>query len=116
VNYLDHDVAAHAFGPQDRAAFRALEFVDRSIRQIGRVLRRVPEHQYDLYILSDHGQAQSKPFAELTAGKPLERLLFDELLDPPTSSDIRLRRTSQPGSPMASWPTTSGGRGWASAS
>ena len=82
VNYLDHDVAAHAFGPQDRAAFRALEFVDRSIRQIGRILRRVPEHQYDLYVLSDHGQAQSKPFAELTAGKPLERLLFDELLDP----------------------------------
>jgi len=82
VNYLDYDVAAHAFGPQDRAAFRALEFVDRSIRQIGRILRRVPEHQYDLYVLSDHGQAQSKPFAELTAGKPLERLLFDELLDP----------------------------------
>ena len=82
VNYLDYDVAAHRFGPQDRAAFRSLEFVDRSIRQIGRILRRVPEHQYDLYVLSDHGQAQSKPFAELTAGKPLERLLFDELLDP----------------------------------
>jgi hypothetical protein len=82
VNYLDHDVAAHAFGPQDRAAFRALEFVDRSIRQIGRILRRVPEHQYDLYVLSDHGQALSKPFAELAAGNPFERLVFDELLDP----------------------------------
>jgi Type I phosphodiesterase / nucleotide pyrophosphatase len=82
VNYLDYDVAAHTFGPQDRAAFRSLEFVDRSIRQIGRILRRVPEHQYDLYILSDHGQAPSTPFAELTGGKPLERLLFDELLDP----------------------------------
>ena len=35
---------------------------------------------------------------------------------PPTSSDIRLRRTGQPGSPMASRPTTSGGRGWAGAS
>ena len=82
VNYLDYDVAAHAFGPQDRAAFRSLEFVDRSIRQICRILRRVPEHQYDFFLLSDHGQAQSTPFAELTGGKPLERLLFDELLDP----------------------------------
>ena len=117
VNYLDHDVAAHAFGPQDRAAFRALEFVDRSIRQIGRILRRVPEHQYDLYILSDHGQARSKPFAELTAGKPLERLLFDELLDPgaPRATSGSEGR-AKPGSPMASRPTTSGGRGWAGAS
>lgn len=82
VNYLDYDVAAHTFGPQDRAAFRSLEFVDRSIRRICRILRRVPEHQYDLFILSDHGQAQSTSFAELTRGKPLERLLFDEILDP----------------------------------
>ena len=82
VNYLDYDVAAHAFGPEDRAAFRSLEFVDRAIHQIGRVLRRVPEHQYDLFILADHGQAGSTPFADLTGGKPLERLLFDELLDP----------------------------------
>ena len=117
VNFLDHDVAAHAFGPQDRAAFRALEFVDRSIRQIGRILRRVPEHQYDLYVLSDHGQAQSKPFAELTAGKPARAPALRRAPGSrPTSSDIRLRRTGQPGSPMASRPTTSGGRGWAGAS
>ena len=56
VNYLDYDVASHAFGPQDGIAFRALEFVDRSIHQIGRILRRLPEHQYDLFVLADHGQ------------------------------------------------------------
>ena len=82
VNYLDYDVAAHTFGPQDVAAYRSLEFVDRSIRRICRILRRVPEHQYDLFILSDHGQAHSTSFAELTQGKALERLLFDEILDP----------------------------------
>jgi hypothetical protein len=81
VNYLDYDVAAHTFGPQDVAAFRSLQFVDRSIRRICRVLRRVPEHQYDLFILSDHGQAHSTPFAELTGGRALERMLFDEILD-----------------------------------
>ncbi len=83
VNYLDYDVAAHAFGPQDRAAFRALEYVDRSIRQIGRILRRLPEYQYDLFILADHGQAPSTPFAGLAGGAVFERLLFDELLDAP---------------------------------
>jgi hypothetical protein len=81
VNYLDYDVAAHAFGPQDVGAFRALEFVDRSIRQIGRILRRIPEHQYDLFVLADHGQAASTPFASLTGGAPFERLLFDEVID-----------------------------------
>ena len=34
----------------------------------------------------------------------------------PPRADIRLRRTGKPGSPMASRPTTSGGRGWAGAS
>ena len=82
VNYLDYDVAAHMFGPQARAAFRSLRFVDRSIRQICRILRRVPEHQYDLFILSDHGQAHSTSFTELTRGKPFERLLFDDIPDP----------------------------------
>ena len=83
VNFLDYDVAAHAFGPQDRMAFRALEFVDRSIRQIGRILRRLPEYQYDLFILSDHGQARSKPFADLAGGTPFERLLFDDVIESP---------------------------------
>jgi hypothetical protein len=81
VNYLDYDVAAHAFGPRDRAAYRALQFVDRSIRQLSRVLRRVPEHQYDLFILSDHGQAASVPFAKLAGGRSFERAVFDEVLD-----------------------------------
>jgi hypothetical protein len=81
VNYLDYDVAAHAFGPQDGMAFRALEFVDRSIHHIGRVLRRLPEHQYDLFVLSDHGQSASTPFANLTGGARFERLLFDEVID-----------------------------------
>src|SRR5438034_1744524 len=31
--------------------------------RLWRVLRRVPEHRYDLYVLSDHGQAQCTPYA-----------------------------------------------------
>jgi hypothetical protein len=81
VNYLDYDVAAHAFGPRHRRAMRTLRQIDRSIHQLWRVCRRVAEHQYDLYILSDHGQTATMPYQQLT-GKPIEQLLFDEFFNP----------------------------------
>src|SRR5439155_18425007 len=40
------------------------------------------EHAYDVYVLSDHGQAQCVPFQTLTGGQPLEKLLFEEFFDP----------------------------------
>jgi hypothetical protein len=82
VNYLDYDVFAHAFGPRHRRALRALRRVDRSIYRLWRVLRRVPEHRYDLYVLSDHGQAQCTPYVRLSGGTPIEEALFDDFLDP----------------------------------
>ena len=82
VNYLDYDVFAHAFGPRHRRARRALRRIDRSIHQLWRVLRRVPEHRYDLYVLSDHGQAACTPYVRLSGGKPIEQALFDDFLDP----------------------------------
>ena len=82
VNYVDYDVAAHAFGPRSRRALRTLRRVDRAIHQICRVVRRVPEHRYDLYVLSDHGQASCTPYRDLTGGKRLERWIFDEFIDP----------------------------------
>jgi hypothetical protein len=82
VNYLDYDVFAHAYGPRHRHALRALRRVDSSIRQLWRVARRVPGHRYDLYVLSDHGQAATVPFQRISGGQPLERLLLDELFAP----------------------------------
>src|SRR5690606_23671557 len=40
VNYLDYDVAAHAFGPESQRGLLSLRRVDRAIRQLWRVLRR----------------------------------------------------------------------------
>jgi Type I phosphodiesterase / nucleotide pyrophosphatase len=81
VNYLDYDVAAHTFGPRSRRALRSLRRVDRSIHQLWRVLRRVPEHRYDLYVLSDHGQAECRAYRSVAGGAAIERQLFDEFLD-----------------------------------
>jgi len=44
-------------------------------------LARVPsraEHAYDLYILSDHGQALCKPFGQLSGGRRFERVVFED--------------------------------------
>ena len=78
INYLDYDVAAHAWGPRHPRALQALRRVDASIHRLWRVLRRVPEHRYDLYVLSDHGQAATQPYLRLTGGRRIEQSLFDD--------------------------------------
>jgi Type I phosphodiesterase / nucleotide pyrophosphatase len=90
VNYLDYDVFAHSYGPSHRRALAALRRVDRSIRHLARVLRRVPEHGYDLYVLSDHGQAATTPYQRLGAGGKLERRLFEEFLTPAHGHEVTL--------------------------
>lgn len=81
VNFLDYDVTAHAFGPRHRRTLRALRRIDRSIQQLWRVLRRVPEYRYDLYVLSDHGQAPCVSYPTVAGGDSLTRRLFREFLD-----------------------------------
>src|SRR5215470_15396599 len=60
VNYLDYDVFSHAYGPRHPRALRSLRRIDDSIKKIWRVCRRVSEHRYDLYVLSDHGLAHTQ--------------------------------------------------------
>jgi hypothetical protein len=82
VNYLDYDVYAHGFGPRARRARRTLRGIDRAIHQLWRVCRRVPEHEYDLYVLSDHGQVACVPFEEVSGGRSLAHVLFDDVFSP----------------------------------
>jgi len=82
VNYLGYDETAHAYGPGSDRALQVLREVDQSIEQLWTVMRRVPEHRYDAYILADHGQSACTPFSDLTRGKRLERWIFDGFLTP----------------------------------
>jgi len=84
VNYVDYDEAAHAFGPRSRPALVSLGRVDRAMRQLWRVVRRVPEHRYDFYILADHGQTSCKPYGEINGGRRFERWIFDQFLSTAT--------------------------------
>jgi len=80
VNYLDYDVLSHAYGPRHVRALRSLRRLDSSLQQLWRVCRRVPEHGYDLYVLSDHGQAHCTQFASLAGGRRIERVVFEDFL------------------------------------
>src|SRR5215470_15395428 len=93
VNYLDYDVAGHAWGPRHGRALQALRRVDASIHRLWRVLRRVPEHGYDLYVLSDHGQAETLPYQRFTGGRPIEQSLFEDFFaaDTAAATDARER-------------------------
>ena len=63
ANYNTYDEVAHHIGPTHRAAFAALRDIDRRIRQIDRMRRRYRGREYDLYVLSDHGNAPAEPFS-----------------------------------------------------
>ncbi len=69
VNFVDYDVPAHELGPDHPGALRELRYVDRSIRDIVTVVRRVPELRYDVFVLSDHGQTLSVPFETVAGGE-----------------------------------------------
>jgi Type I phosphodiesterase / nucleotide pyrophosphatase len=75
VNYLDYDVFAHAFGPTHKSARRALRHIDNAIGQLVRILERLPELEYDLYILSDHGQTITRPFVQVSGGRTLDEVI-----------------------------------------
>jgi type I phosphodiesterase/nucleotide pyrophosphatase len=92
VNYLDYDIFAHAWGPRHRRALRSLRAIDHSLRVLWRVSRRVPEHRYDIYLLADHGQAHCTPYQTLTGGRRVERLLFEEFLNPAGAHEVALGR------------------------
>ncbi len=100
VNYLDYDIFAHAWGPRHRRALRSLRSVDASLQQLWRAARRVPEHRYDIYLLSDHGQAHCTPYDKLNGGRRIERLLFEDFLTPAGTHEVAPGRPG--GHPMAS--------------
>ncbi len=66
TTYNGYDEVAHHFGPASPAALRVLKGIDRQIKQIDSLRRHSPYVQYDLYLLSDHGQTPSVPFRYLT--------------------------------------------------
>jgi hypothetical protein len=62
TTYNAYDEFAHHFGPSSRTALKSLRPLDRRIKEIFRLINRLPGRPYDVYILSDHGQTPSVPY------------------------------------------------------
>jgi hypothetical protein len=62
ANYNSYDEVAHKWGPDHPSAFRIVHGVDRRIRQINRMRARYRRREYDLYVISDHGNSPAVPF------------------------------------------------------
>ena len=82
ANYFGYDEVAHHVGPLHHDALRALRGLDKQVRQIDRIRRQYRRREYDLYVISDHGQSPSRPFREIhgvTLGQYIAAQLGDSV-------------------------------------
>jgi len=72
-DYQGYDEVGHFAGPETKDAVGTLASIDRQVRQIALAAREAPR-QYQLVVLSDHGQTTS-PVFEKVYGKPLDEIV-----------------------------------------
>lgn len=77
--FYTYDEAAHAFGPTDPNTLRVLRHIDSTIRlACERRKSNRAGSDYDVVVLSDHGQVETTPF-DLIDGRSFGRFLADWL-------------------------------------
>ncbi len=60
--FYTFDEAAHAFGPEDKWSRRILRHLDNTIDWVARSRSGAGPREYELLVLSDHGQVDCRPF------------------------------------------------------
>jgi hypothetical protein len=79
LTYNGYDEAAHQRGPETKYALKALRVIDRGIKKIVKqALKKKKGMQYDIYILSDHGNQPSIPF-EYQYGESLRNVIYSKV-------------------------------------
>ena len=79
--FYTYDEAAHAFGPTDPNTLRVLRHIDTSIRlAFERRLSNRAAIEYEMVVLSDHGQVETTPFTAIH-GRSLGSYLSEWLPD-----------------------------------
>ncbi|MCS7056307.1 MAG: alkaline phosphatase family protein [Thermoflexales bacterium] len=76
MSFLGYDEVAHHAGPDSPDAMNTLKGFDRQIRHIQQTIRYLAPFDYDLVILSDHGQSWGATFRQ-RYGKTLRKLIDD---------------------------------------
>jgi len=82
AGFYGYDETAHGFGPEDDYSYRMLGHIDHSIGELAAHRGGHPgtPSDYELVIISDHGQVESEPFNR-TDGKTLGGILSGFLPD-----------------------------------
>jgi hypothetical protein len=81
TTYSGYDELAHHFGPASPPALKNLRYTDQRIGEIMRMLRHAPGADYQLILLSDHGQTPGYPFHSrfgATLGETVSAFLRDK--------------------------------------
>jgi uncharacterized membrane protein YvlD (DUF360 family) len=81
-DYQGYDEVGHFAGPETRDAIGTLGSIDRQIQQIVLAAREAPR-QYQIVLLSDHGQTTSPVFQHVY-GKPLDEVVREAINAGPT--------------------------------
>jgi hypothetical protein len=75
LNFSGYDEVAHHRGPNSVYAKLVLRGIDRQVRRIVRAAERFGERDYDIVLLSDHGQSTTVPFEHLHGQSLVEFIL-----------------------------------------
>jgi len=71
INFLGYDEQAHRRGPDSLFAHWTLKGIDDAIARLWRSANRAEWRNYDIWIYSDHGQAETTPYHQFQ-GYPLQ--------------------------------------------
>ena len=91
VNYLGYDEQAHRRGPSSQFAYWSLQGIDYAISRLASAARRSARRDYDVWVYSDHGQAEVLPF-EVATGRSLSDVVADILGSEPATRRERPAR------------------------
>lgn len=69
--YAGYDEVAHRRGPLSEEALAELRAADEALALFHEAIRARPELKYELYVLSDHGQAATRPVEKVLGGPNL---------------------------------------------
>jgi uncharacterized membrane protein YvlD (DUF360 family) len=89
-NYVSYDDVAHVTATDSHAAMATLAAFDRNLRQLRRFARRQGALDYELMVMSDHGQTPSVPFRlryGRTFGEVLQELAGRAVTETATGAD-----------------------------
>jgi hypothetical protein len=85
VDFVDYDEVAHHAGPSRPESMRTLENLDRVLQFFGELSSEI-RSDYELVIVSDHGQAQGMTFRQVT-GKTLSDVVHALAAEPARTHD-----------------------------